>query len=89
MHFHQPSVLIVFRTQMLKFVRFFKEYGVSGKNKESTSYSKGCMIISMIKFSQQGDYYLSLMRVAHCFFVRMEIVCGVDEKHYVSYSTFL
>ena len=34
---HQPSVLTVFPTQILKYVRFFKEYGVCGKNKESTS----------------------------------------------------
>ena len=34
---YQTSVLIVFPTQMLKYVRFFKEYGVCGTNKESTS----------------------------------------------------
>ena len=52
---HQLSVLIVFPTQMLKYVRFFKEYGVCGKNKESTSY-KNKLVILMIKFFQKGDY---------------------------------
>ena len=40
----------------------------------------------MIKFLQKGDYYLSLMRVAHCFLVRVEITCRVDEKKTSSYS---
>ena len=34
----------------------------------------------MIKSLQKEDYYLSLMRVAHCFFVRGEILCGVDKN---------
>ena len=34
---HQPSVLIVFPSQMLKYIPFLKEYGVCGNNKESTS----------------------------------------------------
>ena len=34
---HQPSVLTVFATKKLKYGRFFKEYGVCSKNKESTS----------------------------------------------------
>ena len=68
---------------MLKYTRFFNEYGVCGNNKESTS-EQHRLDISMIKFLQKGDYYLSLMRVAHCFFVRVEIICGVDQKHFVS-----
>ena len=80
---HRPSVLSVFPTQKLKYVRFFKEYGVCGKNKESTSY-KNKLVISMIKFFQKGDYDLSLMRVAHCFLVGVEIKCGVDEKRFVT-----
>ena len=43
----------------------------------------------MIKFLQKGDYYLSMMRVAHCFFVRVEIICGDEEKHFVSKPAFL
>ena len=42
----------------------------------------------MIKFLQKGDYDLSLMRVAHCFFLRVEIIWGVDEKLLVSQSIF-
>ena len=34
----------------------------------------------MIKFLQKGDYYLSLLTVAHCFFTRVEITWGVNEK---------
>ena len=64
---------------MLKYVRFFKEYVVCSKNKESSSY-KHKFVILMIKLFQKRDYYLSLMKVAHCIFVRVEITCGVDEK---------
>ena len=36
----------------------------------------------MIKynFMQKGDYYLSLLTVAHCFFMHMEIKSGVNVK---------
>ena len=34
---HQPSVLIVFLTQMLKYLQFVQDCGVCGNNKESTS----------------------------------------------------
>ena len=68
---------------MVKYVRFFKEYGVCGKNKESRKYQHK-LVFSMIKFLQKGDYYLSLIRVAHCFFMGVEITCGFDEKHFVS-----
>ena len=41
----------------------------------------------MTKFLQKGDYYLSLMKVAHFSFVRVEITCVVHEKHFLLYST--
>ena len=49
---HQTSVFTVFPTQMLKYVRFFKEYGVCGKKKESTNLQYK-LVISMIKFLQK------------------------------------
>ena len=69
---NQPLVLIVSPSQMLKYIRFFKEYGVCGNNKESTNQQHR-LFFSMIKFSEQRDYYLSLMRMAHWFFVRVEV----------------
>ena len=41
------------------------------------------LVICMIKFLQKSDYYLSLLRVAHCVFLRVEITCGVNEKQLV------
>ena len=67
---------------MLKYIRFFKEYGFCGKNKDSISYQNN-LVISIIKFLQKGDYYLSLKRVAHCLFVRVEITSGVYKKRLV------
>ena len=34
---HQSSVLIVYPTQMLKYLRFVEDCGVCGNNKESTN----------------------------------------------------
>ena len=34
---HQPSLLIVFPTKMLKYLRFLSDIGVCVKNKDSTS----------------------------------------------------
>ena len=64
---HQPSVLIVFQTQMLKYLRFVKGCVVCGNNQESTSQQLN-LVISMIKFVKKGDYYLPLLTVEHCFF---------------------
>ena len=85
---HQLWVLIVFPSQLLKYIRFFKEYRACFTNEESTSWQHR-LVSAMIKFLQEGNYYLLLMRVAHCFFSRVEIICGVDEKHFLSWSTFL
>ena len=29
---------------------------------------------------QKGEYYLSLLTVAHCIFMRVKITCGVNKK---------
>ena len=85
---HQPLVLSVSPTQMLKYIRFLKEYCVSGRNKVSTSYQHK-LVISMINFLENVDCYPSMTRVGHYFFVRVEITCRVAERHFVSQSTFL
>ena len=64
---HQPSILSVYPTQMLKYLRFNQDCGVCGNNKENTS-SQHKWVNSRIKFLQKGHYYLSLLTVAHCFF---------------------
>ena len=38
----------------------------------------------MLKFLQKGGYYLLLPTVAHSFFMRVDITCGVGEKQFVS-----
>ena len=79
---HQPSVLIVYPTQMLKYLRFNCDCGVCGNNRESTS-KQHKLVILMIKFLEKVDYYVSLPRVAHCFFMCVEITFGVEEKQLV------
>ena len=34
----------------------------------------------MIKYLEKGDNYLSLLRVAHSFFIVVDITCGVRKK---------
>ena len=43
-----------------------------GNNKESTS-EQHKLVILMIKFLQEGDYYLSLLTVVHSFCIRVQI----------------
>ena len=69
---HQPFVSIVFSTQRLKYLRFLKDCGVCGNNKENTS-EQHKLVILMIKFLQEGDYYLSLLTVVHSFCIRVQI----------------
>ena len=38
---------------------------------------------------QKDDYYLSLITVAHCFFLRVQITCGANKKQLVSELTLL
>ena len=85
-HPHQPTVSIVFSTQKLKYLRFLKDCGVCGNNKESTS-EQHMLVILMIKLLQKGHYYPSLLTVVHSFCMRVEISCEVNENELVLYST--
>ena len=40
----------------------------------------------MTKVFQKSGYYLSLLTVEHCIFMRVEITCGVNEKQFVTYG---
>ena len=76
---YQPTVSIVFSTQKLKYLRFLKDCGVCGNNKESTS-EQHMLVILMIKLLQKGDYYPSLLTVVHSFCMHVEITCEVNEN---------
>ena len=70
---------------MLKYLRFVQDCGVCVNNKESRQHK---LVISVPKVLQKRAYYLSLLRVAHCFSMRGEITSGVNIKQIVSDLTF-
>ena len=59
----------------------FVSYGRFQQQEEHQLTEK--LVISVTKVLQKRDYYFSLLTVVHCFFMRVEITCEVNEKQFV------